>query len=170
MMENGNKENEILIREAAIKDLPILLKFEQEIIIAERPMDPTIRRGNINYYDLGKLIASKEAQVLVACSGEKVVASGYATIKEARHYLDHSHYGYLGFMYTLPEYRGKGINGEIIKELKRWVFSKGLTEIRLTVYDVNDPALIAYEKVGFKKHIVEMRLAVDSKQEIGYQS
>jgi ribosomal protein S18 acetylase RimI-like enzyme len=161
-MENVTMEKGISIREAEIKDLPTLLKFEQEIILAERPMDPTIRKGRVNYYDLGELITSKEAQVLVACSGLQVVASGYARIKEARHYLDHSLYGYLGFMYTLPEYRGRGINAKIIEGLKNWVFSKGLTEIRLTVYDDNEPALRAYEKVGFKKHIVEMRLATDS--------
>ncbi|MGB5500466.1 MAG: GNAT family N-acetyltransferase, partial [Maribacter sp.] len=31
-------------------------------------------------------------------------------------------------------------------------------EIRLTVYDENHAAIRAYEKVGFKKHIIEMRL------------
>ena len=49
-------------------------------------------------------------------------------------------------MYTLPEYRGQGINGRIIADLKRWAVSRGLTEIRLTVY------------YGFKRHLVEMRL------------
>jgi GNAT superfamily N-acetyltransferase len=160
-------DNGIVIRAAVLKDLPILLKFEQEIILAERPMDPTIRKGKVNYYDLSELITSDTAQVLVACSGTQVVASGYALIKEARHYLDHTYYGYLGFMYTLPEFRGKGINGKIIEGLKSWVLSKGLTEIRLTVYDDNEPALSAYEKVGFKRHIIEMRLATESKSEIG---
>ncbi|WP_338039030.1 GNAT family N-acetyltransferase [Maribacter litopenaei] len=111
----------ITIREAEINDLQTLLKFEQEIITAERPMDPTIRKDKVHYYDLGKLITSDEAQVLVACSGPQVIASGYALIKEARHYLDHSRYGYLGFMYTLPEFRGLGINGKIIEGLKKWV-------------------------------------------------
>ena len=160
-------DNGIVIRAAVIEDLPILLKFEQEIILAERPMDPTIRKGKVNYYNLAELITSDTAQVLVACSGTQVVASGYALIKEARHYLDHTHYGYLGFMYTLPEFRGKGINGKIIEGLKSWVLSKGLTEIRLTVYDDHEPALSAYEKVGFKRHIIEMRLVTEAKPEIG---
>ncbi len=156
-MENSKMENGVTIREADIHDLQTLLKFEQKVILAERPFDPTIRQGKISYYDLRELITSQDAQVLVACIGKRLVASGYAVIKEARHYLDHTHYGYLGFMYTIPEYRGQGINAKIIEELKTWVWSKNLKEIRLTVYDDNEPALKAYEKVGFKRHIIEMR-------------
>lgn len=150
-------ENEITVREADIKDLPTLLDFEQQIIHAERPFDPTIREGNINYYNLKDLVLSNDAHVLVACSDEEIVASGYAVIKEARHYLNHKNYGYLGFMYTVPKFRGRGINGRIMDTLRNWVYSKGLTEVRLTVYDDNEPAIRAYEKVGFKKHIIEMR-------------
>ena len=156
-MENSKMENGVTIREADIHDLQTLLKFEQEVILAERPFDPTIRQGEISYYDLRELITSQDAQVLVACIGKRMVASGYAMIKQARHYLDHTYYGYLGFMYTIPEYRGQGINAKIIEELKTWVWSKNLKEIRLTVYDDNEPALKAYEKVGFKRHIIEMR-------------
>ena len=61
-------------------------------------------------------------------------------------------------MFTLPEYRGRGVNTKIIEKLKQWSFSKGLKEIRLTVYEDNHNAIKAYEKVGFKKHIIEMRL------------
>ena len=61
-------------------------------------------------------------------------------------------------MFTLPEYRDRGVNTKIIEKLKQWSFSKGLKEIRLTVYEDNHNAIKAYEKVGFKKHSIEMRL------------
>ena len=165
-MEKSKKEKEITIRKAQQNDLQTLLNFEQEVILSERPFDPTIRQGKISYYDLSELIASQDAQVLVACIGKKLVASGYAVIKEARPYLDHAHYGYLGFMYTLPKYRGQGINAKIIEGLKNWVWSRNLKEIRLTVYEENEPGLKAYEKVGFKRHIIEMRLATDAQSKI----
>jgi GNAT superfamily N-acetyltransferase len=87
-----------------------------------------------------------------------VIASGYALIKTARPYLNHEEYAYLGFMYTHPDYRGKGVNQLVVEELKKWASTKGMKEIRLTVYDDNIPAIKAYERVGFKKHIIEMRL------------
>ena len=149
---------EFVVRPATMSDLDVLLRFEQGVIKAERPFDPTLAADPISYYDLKKLIESEDAQVLVVTKSNVIVASGYARIKAARHYLDHELYSYLGFMYTRPDFRGKGINKIIIDALKKWSAAKGLKEIRLTVYDENRDAIRAYEKVGFKKHIIEMRL------------
>ncbi|MFS4449254.1 GNAT family N-acetyltransferase [Maribacter sp. 2307UL18-2] len=150
---------EFLVRAATSEDLKTLLKFEQGVILAERPFDTTLAEDPITYYDLDELIHSEDAQVIVVTYDTKIVASGYALKKRARPYLDHEFYSYLGFMYTHPDYRGKGLNALVIKELKIWSTEKGLNEIRLTVYDGNMPAIKAYEKIGFRKHIIEMRLA-----------
>lgn len=146
------------IRTATLEDLPVLLAFEQEIIKAERPFDVTIKEDPVSYYDLGQMIQDPNSMVVVAEVDNKIVASGYAIPKKARHYLDHEWYAYLGFMYTDEAYRGRGINAQIVESLKQWSFQNGLKEIRLTVYSDNLPAIKAYEKVGFKKHIIEMRL------------
>ncbi|MCL6268313.1 GNAT family N-acetyltransferase [Flagellimonas myxillae] len=149
---------EYKVRDAQMEDLPILLNFEQELIKAERPFDVTIREDPVSYYDIGKMILDEDACVLVVEQNGQIVSSGYAITKKARHYLDHEHYAYLGFMYTDPGHRGKGLNAQIVDRLKKWADSKGLSEMRLTVYEDNTPAIRAYEKVGFKKHIIEMRL------------
>lgn len=151
--------HKVNIRPATMHDLPLLLKFEQEIINAERPFDVTIKKGAVSYYDIEAMIQDPQACIVVAEIEKKVVASGYAIPKKARHYLDHEYYAYLGFMYTNQQYRGKGINAMIVDELKKWSESAGFKEIRLTVYNDNLSAIKAYEKVGFKKHIIEMRLA-----------
>lgn len=148
----------IRIRRAVKKDLEQLLGFEQELISAERPMDPTIREDPVCYYDLRTIISDPDYALVVGEMDGKLIASGYATVKRARSYLNHGFYAYLGFMYTVPQYRGQGINRKIIKELHAWARQKGLKELRLTVYDQNAPAIRAYEKAGFGKHIVEMRL------------
>jgi ribosomal protein S18 acetylase RimI-like enzyme len=150
--------DQITIRNATLDDLPILLHFEQGIITAERPFDVTIKEDPVSYYDLKQMILDDNSCVIVAEVDSKVVSSGYAISKRARHYLNHEYYAYLGFMYTDPEYRGRGINALIVEELKKWSNLKGFQEIRLTVYSDNLPAIKAYEKVGFKKHIIEMRL------------
>ena len=111
----------------------------------------TIKSGTISYYDIGAMIQDSESHVVVAEVEGKIVASGYAIPKRARHYLDHEWYAYLGFMYTDVAYRGRGINAQIVEELKQWSHAKGFQEIRLTVYNDNISAIKAYEKVGFKK-------------------
>ena len=146
------------IREANTHDMDILLQFEQGVIQAERPFDKTLGADPITYYDLKALMSDDKAIVVVAEYDDVIVGSGYAMTKLARHYLDHTHYAYLGFMYTSPKHRGRGINRKIIDYLKKWANEKGLKEIRLTVYEENENAIRAYEKAGFKKHIIEMRI------------
>lgn len=151
----------IIIRYATEDDLDELLGFEQQLIRAERPMDPTIRQGHVHYYDLRELLSTPDAALAVAETGGRLVASGYARARKARAYLDHEYYAYLGFMYTVPEFRGTGINRRIIEYLRQWALAAGLKELRLTVYDSNEPAIRAYEKAGFRKHIIEMRMESD---------
>ena len=148
----------VKIRTATLDDMDILLEFEQGVIRAERPFDVTLGADPITYYNLEELILSDDASLVVAEIEGKIIGSGYALKKAARPYLNHGFYSYLGFMFTLFDHRGKGVNTKIIERLKQWSDSKGLKEIRLTVYDENYGAISAYEKAGFKKHIIEMRL------------
>lgn len=149
--------NHLNFREATLADLPILLEFEQGIIEAERPFDPTLKRGHINYYDIEAMIQSHDVEVLVVLMEGELIASSYIKIKEAQPYLDHTHYGYIGFMYVKPNYRGLGISTNMIEKLTSWAKNKKLSEIRLDVYDQNQTAIRAYENSGLEKHMVEMR-------------
>ncbi len=150
--------NTVHLRQARLEDLPALLRFEQSLITAERPFDKTLKPGTIHYYDLAQLIESPDAEVLVAAAGERLVGSGYARILHAKDYYRFTQYAYLGFMYVEPEFRGQGINQRIILALKDWALARGLNEIRLQVYEENIAAVKAYEKVGFTKGLVEMRM------------
>jgi GNAT superfamily N-acetyltransferase len=148
----------VVIRQAREEDLPTLLEFEQGLIDAERPFDPTLVSEQFSYYDLKKMIESENADVLVAVSDGQLIGSGHVRIRTGEAYNQFKEYAFLGFMYSRPEHRGKGINKLIMDELFKWAKSRNLTEIRLQVYDENSPAIRAYEKVGFKKVLTTMRL------------
>jgi GNAT superfamily N-acetyltransferase len=150
----------IYIRKATLDDLAILLEFEQGIIAAERPFDPTLKEGNISYYNIGKMISASDVEVVVAVQNDRIIGSGYARIENAKPYLNHKLYAYLGFMFTHPDHRGQGVNNLIIEALTNWVRSHDIFEMRLDVYSDNPSAIKAYEKVGFKKHLINMRLGL----------
>jgi len=150
----------IKIRDAGESDLTVLLAFEQEIIGVERKFDNSLKDAETHYYDFNNLLASPKSKVLVAEINNEIVGSGYAEIKEADLFLKHSEYAYIGLMYVKPLYRGKGINQQILQFLKDWIIEKKITEIRLVVYDENLPAKNAYQKAGFKAHVLEMRMAL----------
>ncbi|MEK7723479.1 MAG: GNAT family N-acetyltransferase [Acidobacteriota bacterium] len=152
----------MIIRKAKIEELETLLEFEQGIVVAERPMNPTLKDGEIHYYDLAKLIESDLAEVLIAELDGELIASGYALEKEAKDYEKHEKYAHLGFMYVKPEYRGKGLNQKILDALLNWAKSRGLNEIRLEVYTENIAAIKAYQKSGFVSNLLEMRLEIEN--------
>ena len=151
------------IRKATLDDMPVLLKYEQGIIKAERPMDPTIKNGSIHYYNIPDFIQNNDSELLVVEFNAKIVASGYANIKSDRAYLKHKKQGYLGFMYVDERHRGRGVIKLIINGLLKWCKQKNIFEIRLDVYDDNIPAILAYEKSGFKKHLINMRMNIQNK-------
>ncbi len=153
-------KNTFAIRKAEETDLKKLLEFEQGIIKAERPFDPTLKEGEIHYYDIQKMISNPNIEIVVATIESEIVGSGYARIEEAKPYLNHQSYAYLGFMFTAPNHRGKGINATIIETLKEWCHSQDIHELRLDVYNDNYSAIKAYEKVGFQKHLINMRMGL----------
>ena len=153
--------DQLKIRKALLNDLEQLYIFEQNIILAERSFDPTLKKGHIHYYDLKEMITTPNVELVVAELNDTIIGSGYARIETSKPYLEHARYAYLGFMYVLPEHRGKGINGRIIEALKAWASLQNVPELRLEVYNDNVIAIKAYEKIGFSKHMLEMRLSIE---------
>jgi RimJ/RimL family protein N-acetyltransferase len=136
---------------------------ERSASFAERPFDSTLKNTNIQYYDIVEMITASHIELMVAEIEAEVIGSGYARIEDSKPYLQHQKHAYLGFMYVEPEHRGKGINKKIIEALKQWARAQNITELRLDVYNNNLAAIKAYEKVGFTKHMIQMRMGVVEK-------
>ena len=159
----------IVYREATLEDLDVLKTFEQGVIAAERPFNSSIMPDPVTYYDIAQLIESEDSVIVVAvCENsvnevlnESIVASGYAMIRPSRPYFDHKFHAYLGFMYVHPDFRGVGINQEIIAYLSEWSQRKGMKYAYLDVYAENTGAIRAYEKAGFEPSIVNMKLKLE---------
>lgn len=151
---------EITTRAATYDDIDTLLYFEQGVISAERPFDITLKTTDAKYYDLEKMITDPHVELVVAVYKNEIIGSGYARIETSKPYLKHEQHAYLGFMYVKPGFRGKGVIQKIIETLIQWAGSQNITEIRLDVYNENHAAIKAYEKAGFKKHMIEMRTSL----------
>ena len=156
---------DIIIRPAVIADLPQLSEFLQFLIEAERPFDPTLKEGEIIYYDIKELILDSKTEVLVMAYNNQLIGCGYAQIRAAKPYQNHDLFGYLGFMFVKPDFRGNGLNNLLLNDLKKWILSQGITEVRLEVYNDNKAAVKAYEKAGFKQILTTMRCDISSTNE-----
>ena len=148
------------IRQVKQEEISFLLKFEQELVEFERPFDSTLKDGKISYYDISSKINSKDSCVLVAEVNDEIVGSGFLDIVKAKPFLKHNYFGSLGFFYVRKEWRGRGINKAILKELVKWAKKRNIYEIRLHVYDNNTDAKSVYFKYGFEPTLLEMRLKI----------
>lgn len=54
-------------------------------------------------------------------------------------------------MYTLPEFRGKGIAQKILSELENWAFDLGFVKCVLETGKRQPEAIALYEKSGYKR-------------------
>jgi len=65
-------------------------------------------------------------------------------------------------MFVPEKHRGNGYNKLIVDALLAWCKTKNINEIRLDVYNSNPSAIRAYEKVGFEKHMIHMRININN--------
>ncbi len=151
----------IHFREATIDDLDALLALEQKVIDAERPFNSSIKASDAYYYDIKNLISESRSVLIVAEYANKIIATGYSQIRSSKPSLNHENHAYLGFMFVDDQFRGRGINQSIIQSLIEWSVNQGIKDLYLDVYKDNQSAIKAYEKIGFKSSIVEMKLNID---------
>ena len=151
--------SDLIIRIAVEADLPILKEFEQGIIATERAFNDYLKSEYICYYDIWALIDGENSSVMVAEDNGVIVGSGSARIRESKAHLVHDFHAYLGFMYVAPTHRGQGINQLIIQSLISWGKAQGMEDFYLEAYPDNNSALKAYEKLGFKTSLIEMKLS-----------
>ncbi len=151
--------SDLIIRAAVQADLPILREFEQSIIATERPFNDCLKSEYICYYDIGALIDGDSSSVMVVEDDGVIVGSGYARIRESKAHLKHDFHAYLGFMYVASTHRGQGINQLVIQVLINWGKAQGMQDFYLDAYADNNSALKAYEKLGFKASLIEMKLS-----------
>jgi ribosomal protein S18 acetylase RimI-like enzyme len=151
----------ISLRRAGHRDLAAILRFQQGVVDAERPYDETLKDGAIRYYDFEQLLNSEQVYFVIAESTDEPIGCGFARLEAAKPYVKHDRVGYLGLMYVQPAFRGRGVVGAIIEELKAWCRLCGVRELRLEVYPNNAGAVRAYEKAGFRPQMLEMRLPMD---------
>lgn len=146
------------LRPAQLSDIPLLRKFEQGVVDAERPLSHDLKVSDVQYYDLIDLIESPQAHLLLAEQNGQPVASGFLRIDASKPHHRSDQHGYIGFIYVEPGHRGQRLAQTVIQALLAWGRDRGLSVFKLDVYSQNDAAIQAYKRLGFQANIVEMVL------------
>ncbi len=149
-----------IVRLATVADLPRLREFEQGVIDAERPYQPYLKDDPVHYYDLDHMIDANDVCLVVAEVDGHLVGSGYARVEESKPYIRYHQFGYLGFMFVVPQFRGQGVIQDIMAYLERWCLERGVGVLHLEVFADNARASRAYDKAGFAANLIDMRKVI----------
>lgn len=148
---------EIKYRKAGIDDLSTLVDLRLDFLDEARGLNDeqksVLRVTNKDYILSGLLDGS--LVIFIAEDGGKIIAT--SGIMFYRHfpngYTPDGRKAYIGNMYTLPEYRKKGIAAELMRLQLDEAKKRGLTAVSLSATEAGRPV---YEKIGFVDVLDEM--------------
>lgn len=98
---------------------------------------------------VGALVHAEQVHLVAAECNGYIISCGHGGIEQAGYFLNLRQHAYLGFMYTVSEFCGGGVNKRILDELMGWAQSKIIRELRPRLYFDNVSARKAYGKAGF---------------------
>ena len=95
----------------------------------------------------------EKATIFGAFSGDQLVGCAGFRVHEM---LQMKHRGFFFGMYVLPEFRGKGIAGELLRMLIVYAKTQ-VIQLHCGVKLINESAIALYKKHGFVRYLIEPR-------------
>jgi GNAT superfamily N-acetyltransferase len=97
------------------------------------------------------------ARLIVAIEEEKAVGFAHGTVRFAPDFLSGVKVGFIHHVYVVSTVRSKGIGARMIQELEEWFREQDVHSYELQVLCENIPGIAFWEKLGYKKELLQMR-------------
>ncbi len=144
------------VRPATLKDYVGLSEVFRETDLLHSTALPGLFRpmpGPARSRDcVAETIDSENSIVFVAEQNGKLIGAVYAEAREAPviPMVTPRRFAVIDTLVVTRSYRRKGVGTALAGELQRWVKAKGISQVELTIYEFNKPALAFYQKLGFR--------------------
>jgi GNAT superfamily N-acetyltransferase len=158
------------VRPATLKDYVGLSEVFQEADLMHSGALPDLFRpvpGPARGRDyVAEIINGENSVVLVAEQDGKLIGAVHAEVREAPviPLVTPRRFAVIDALVVTRPHRRKGVGAAVAGELQRWVKAKGISQIELTIYEFNKPALAFYQKLGFRTASRRLRKRVESRE------
>jgi len=92
--------------------------------------------------DIPRMLATHSCQLYVGTKDDRLIAS-----------IMVGHEGHRGWLYklaVLPEFRGKGLGRELVRQAERWLVARGVPKVNLMIRDTNIKVREFYQRLGYE--------------------
>ena len=142
-------------RLAQTGDFDFVWKGRKETADIEGFAIPNVEEDKVRVKDA--IVAGK---VLLAVSGKELVGFIWFVANDGSKVpfgLDYGAYGvkyvFVSYVYTKPEYRGKGVGRFLYENLEKYCKKNGISEIILDVHVKNPGSAEFHKKLGFESRV-----------------
>lgn len=154
--------DEVIIRPAEERDLPALGRLGALLVRAHHGFDsarfmapgPGVEEGYAWF--LGTQLAEPEVVIYVAERAGEVVGYVYAGVEPQSWKELRERAGFLHDVVVAEPLRGRGIAGRLIEAAARWLEAQGVPRVMLWTAERNGPAQRLFERLGFRRTMIEM--------------
>ena len=161
---------EITIRPATERDLPALGRLGARLLRthyafdAARFMAPGVDPEGGYAWFLGTQIAEADVVVLVAERADAIVGYVYAGLEPQSWKELREPAGFVHDVVVDEASQSGGIAGALMKAAIDWLRERGAPRVLLWTAPQNAPAQRVFEKLGFRRTMIEMTLELDGPQ------
>jgi ribosomal protein S18 acetylase RimI-like enzyme len=155
--------NNILIRQANLKDLESIQKLNHELFVLEKQnfdstlvTDWPLSQEGKKYFE--ELI--QKEYVIVATDNSHIIGYLAGSINEKYSYSN-VQYGEINNMFVDGKYRGQGIGKALINEFKKYCCEHNIRNLKVVASAKNKNACNFYQKYGFDEFDITLTMSID---------
>eukprot|EP00294_Goniomonas_avonlea_P014527 CAMPEP_0114544988 /NCGR_PEP_ID=MMETSP0114-20121206/3164_1 /TAXON_ID=31324 /ORGANISM="Goniomonas sp, Strain m" /LENGTH=159 /DNA_ID=CAMNT_0001729393 /DNA_START=23 /DNA_END=502 /DNA_ORIENTATION=+ len=144
---------EVLLRPGTITDLPFFLKGVWDVYEIE---GETHRYNEEDEAALAKSRLENNGVLIATHNDVPVGLVSFCFSSVTPFGVDYgawSPYAWISFAYTIPEWRRRGVSKKLYSEVERIALEKGVKEIQLDVFSVNEGSDLFHRKLGYRPYV-----------------
>lgn len=155
---------EIKLRPVRAEDYDVISQLEQQLLNVHRAHRPDIFEETDQAYPMDEfqpLLENKAGFGAVAVAGEKVVGFCAVELKEVRAatYLTAHRYAFINDICVDESCQRQGIGKHLFEYAVNEAKARGVSYVRLNVWDFNQGAIAFYHALGMEDQYRQMELA-----------
>lgn len=154
-------KSKIKIREAAVRDIPVLRQLQKEFMEYHLAFDSSYKLSldsNSAFESYAKhLVESKDNHIVIALIDGEIVGFASGGLRKRPPIYRVQKMGCIEMVFVRSEYRHCGIGRALVEDICKWLEKSGVNWVELYVNYLNVETIKSWKSFGFKEFSLAMK-------------